>query len=106
MNYTDEKTFTINGNDVTAYKVNHDSYGNPRWVVHFLDLLTRLECDEANAEANAKSVLTFGTEVMWQKAMEKARTVGGVEYRAKWFGGGIVFQSYNIRATIEHALTA
>jgi len=106
MNYTEEKEFQVNGNDVTAYKVNHDSNGNPRWVVHFLDLLTRLECDEASAAAKARSVLTFGTEVMMQKAIEKARTVGGVKYRAKWFGGGIVFQSYNIRETIERALTA
>lgn len=106
MNYTDEKTFKVNCNDITAYKVNHDANGNPRWVVHFLDLLTRTERDETHAEANAKSVLTFGTEVMMEKALAKAHKVGGIKYRAKWFGGGIVFQSYNIESDLKQALTA
>jgi hypothetical protein len=104
MNYSSEETFDINGQDVTAYKVSHDSNGNPRWVVHFLDLLTRAERDEAHAEANARSVLTFGTEVMMEKALAKAHKVGGIKYRAKWFGGGIVFQSYNIKSDIAQAM--
>ncbi|WLY87192.1 hypothetical protein 357Saur119PP_00213 [Staphylococcus phage 357Saur119PP] len=27
------------------------------------------------------------------------------KYRAKWFGGGVVFQSYNIADTLEYAYT-
>ena len=106
MNYTEEKTFKANGKEVTAYKVTHDANGNPRWVIHFLDLLTRSERDDAHEEANARGVLTFGTEVMMERALKKARTVGGGKYRAKWFGGGIVFQSYNIASDIKQALTA
>lgn len=40
---------------------------------------------------------TSGIELMYEKALAKAREVGGKRYRAKWYGGGIVFQSYNIK---------
>jgi hypothetical protein len=104
--YTNEETINVNGHEVTAYKVNHDQNGNPRWVVHFLNLLTDEECETAHAEAHARSTFTLGTELMFEKALKKARTVGGVKYRAKWFGGGIVFQSYNIAEDIKQVLAA
>ena len=104
--YTNEETINVNGHEVTVYRVDNDKNGNPRWVVHFLNLLTDEECEAAQAEAHARSTLTFSTELMFEKALQKARTVGGVKYRAKWFGGGIVFQSYNIAKHIEQVLAA
>lgn len=62
-----EKRFNI-----TLHRVNHDTYGNPRVVVHYLAI-----------DDNYKT------------ALEKARTIGGSRYRAKSFGGGIVFQCWN-----------
>jgi hypothetical protein len=105
--YTNEKTINVNGHEVTAYRVDiMIQNGNPRWVVHFLNLLTDKECETAHAEAHARSTFTLGTELMFEKALKKARTVGGVKYRAKWFGGGIVFQSYNIAEDIKQVLAA
>ena len=104
--YTNEETINVNGHEVTAYRIDNDSNGNPRWVVHFLNLLTDKECEAAHAEAHARSTFTLGTELMFEKALQKARTVGGVKYRAKWFGGGIVFQSYNIAEGIKQVLAA
>ena len=106
MNYVDEKTFSVNGKEITAYKVNHDSNGNPRWVVHFLDLLTDQEQEEARKEAENAHGFTLSTQVMFRDALNKSRKAGGCKYRAKWFGGGIVFQSYNIKEDVEHVFWA
>jgi hypothetical protein len=53
-------------------RVNSDINGNPRYVIHFL----------AIAENYARAV-------------KLANTIGGRKYTAKWYGGGIVFQSYS-----------
>ena len=62
---------TINGIDF--YRIDNDVYGNPRCVVHFL----KLDDD-------------------YHLAHKKALKLGGAKYRAKWFGGGFVFQSYSL----------
>ena len=65
--------FNINGKEIIVYKVNNCVNGNPRYVIHFLDI---------NSDYN--------------RALEISRRIGGKKYRAKWFGGGIVISSYNI----------
>lgn len=107
--YIDTKEIELNGEQVTAYKVAHDSNGNPRWVVHFLDLLSTSEQDairtevmEANSEAPAGRGLSV-VPVLYARALAKAKTVHGRKYTAKWFGGGIVFQSYNIAGELKEA---
>ena len=72
-NYNNKDTFTINGNEVTTYRINNDVNGNPRYVIHFLDI------------AND-----------YNEALSIARNIGGKKYTANWFGGGIVFSSYNV----------
>jgi hypothetical protein len=57
--------------------------------VHFLDLLNE-------GERQGLNVLQS-----FDLAVKKARKVGGKIYRGKDFGGGIVFQSYNIIETIN-----
>ena len=64
-------------------RVNNDINGNPRYVVHFLDLL--------NNEEN--SFLPFSKK--YEYALKKAKVIGGRKFHNKQFGGGIVFQSYN-----------
>lgn len=76
-------------NNVEVFRVENDINGNPRYVVHYLSLLTDKERDN----------LTF--EECWRLALSKARKEGGKVYRASWFGGGIVLQSYNIEQTIK-----
>jgi hypothetical protein len=72
-------------------RINNDVNGNPRYVVHFYDLLNE-------GERKGLDVLQS-----FDLAVKKARKVGGKIYRGKDFGGGIVFQSYNILETINKA---
>jgi hypothetical protein len=72
-------------------RINNDVNGNPRYVVHFLDLLNE-------GERQGLDLLQS-----FDLAVKKARKVGGTKYRGRDFGGGIVFQSYNIQETINKA---
>jgi hypothetical protein len=72
-------------------RINNDVNGNPRYVVHFLDLLNE-------GERQGLDVLQS-----FDLALKKARKVGGKIYRGKDFGGGIVLQSYNILETLKKA---
>lgn len=65
-------------NDVEVFRVDNDVNGNPRYVVHFLYLSDS-----------------------YSDALFKAHKVGGKKYRAKWFGGGIVFSSYNLNEDLK-----
>lgn len=70
-------------------RINCDANGNPRYVVHFLALLTPAECaDKGYAR--------------YDQACARARKIGGRKYRAKSYSGGIVFTSYNLRETEAH----
>ena len=64
-------------------RVNNDANGNPRYVTHFFSLLK----DEEQTLPN------YGL------AVKRANKLGGKKYRGSDFGGGIVFQSYNIART-------
>jgi hypothetical protein len=72
-------------------RINNDVNGNPRFVVHFYDLLKE-------GEGEGLTILE-----RFDLVVKKARKVGGKMYRGKDFGGGIVFQSYDIQTTINKA---
>ena len=55
-------------------QIKNDSNGNPRYVVHYLQL------------ANS-----------YERALYLSRQLGGRKFHNKQYGGGIVFQSYNTR---------
>ena len=61
-------------------RVNNDVYGNPRYVTHFFSLLKEDEQTISN----------------YNLAVKRANKLGGKKYRGSDFGGGIVFQSYNL----------
>lgn len=65
-------------------KIKNDMNGNPRYVVHFLDILNEDESKD------------FRFMEKYELAISKAKELGGKVYRGKDFGGGIVFQSYDI----------
>lgn len=67
---------TISG--VEVFRVENDVNGNPRYVIHFLDVSDN-----------------------YNEALSQARKIGGKKYRAKWFGGGIVFSSYNLNEDLK-----
>lgn len=74
-------------------RINNDTNGNLHYVCHFLNLLSDKEQEEIRA--NAKPFQSVSN--MYNEAIFKAKKVGGEKYHTKSYGGGIVFQSYNIQ---------
>jgi len=68
-------------------RVNNDTNGNPRYVCHFLSLIGSNECEG------------FSITEKYNFALNRAKQIGGRKFHNKQFGGGIVFQSYNITDT-------
>lgn len=69
-------------------KVNHDSNGNPRYVCHYLNLLTQAEKD-----------VIGGVQSKYDLALARASRIGGRKFHNRQYGGGIVFQSYSLKET-------
>lgn len=67
------KTTATEVNGITFNRIDNNFYGNPRYVVHFL---------------------TISRD--YNRAVKLANKIGGRKYTAKWYGGGIVFQSYSL----------
>jgi len=65
-------------------RVNNDINGNPRYVIHFLDIL------------NPEERMTLPFAKKYEYALKKGKLLGGKKYSNKSYGGGIVYQSYNI----------
>ena len=80
-------------NSINFLRVNNDVNGNPRYVCHFLNLLSEAEKNEI-----------IGISAKYDHAIRKAKKIGGKKYHNKSYGGGIVFQSYNIRETEQQIL--
>lgn len=76
-------------------RVNSDVNGNPRYVCHFLDLLSDVEKSRDYTDRNDP----FGLTNQYAYAVKKANKIGGRKFSNKQYGGGIVFQSYNIQDT-------
>lgn len=69
----------IDGSEIQAVRILNCVNGNPRYVVHFSSLGIELEeYDIIN------------------------KLYGFTRYRGRSFGGGVVFQSYNLYDSIEH----
>ena len=66
-------------------RINNDVNGNPRYVCHFLNI------------PNLDKSLDISSQ--YAQAVKKANAIGGRKYHTKKYGGGIVFQSYNIQDT-------
>ena len=69
-------------NEIKFTRVKNDINGNPRYVCHFLNFIT----DEDKGSINEQ----------YEKALKRARKLGGKKFHNKQYGGGIIFQSYNI----------
>lgn len=87
-------------------RVNNDTNGNPRYVCHFLSLIN--EKDEAEIKADFAETLAREpwkfTNLKYEHALLKAKKIGGRKFHNKQYGGGIVFQSYNIADTEKSIL--
>lgn len=73
-------------------RVKSDVNGNPRYVCHFLNLNTQEERDKTG-----KDWIEVSTK--YQIAIKRANKIGGRKFHNKQYGGGIVFQSYNLAET-------
>jgi hypothetical protein len=65
-------------------RINNDVNGNPRYVCHFLDLLTDADRPMKNYDE------------LYRLAIKRANKIGGRKFHNKQYGGGIVFQSYSL----------
>lgn len=74
-------------------RITNDVNGNPRYVIHFLNLNTQEEKD-----ASGENWIPNKYEI----ALRRAKKIGGKKFHNKQYGGGIVFQSYNLRDTEMH----
>lgn len=70
-----------NNESINVTRVNDDIYGNPRYVIHYLDIADT-----------------------YSEALRISRKIGGKMYTAKWYGGGIVFQSYTLKDDLEYLM--
>jgi hypothetical protein len=68
-------------------KVSHDINGNPRYVIHFLTLLTNKEKE------------SYDINNQYEIVIKRAKKWGGKKFHNKQYGGGIVFQSYSLSST-------
>lgn len=68
----------VNGEEIPYHKIDHDINGNKRYVVHFINLNVKLA--------------------------DYGKIKGLTKYRAKWFGGGYVFQAWNLEEELKYRL--
>jgi hypothetical protein len=80
-------TNTVTPQDFT--RINNDVNGNPRYVVHFTQLVNDTDRATASHPPRFGSILE-----LYRIAVKKANKLGGRKYHTKSYGGGIVFQSY------------
>ena len=83
-------------NRIKFTRIDNDVNGNPRYVCHFLNLLTKKENGyyDENLEKYIEPLCSVNEK--YEFALKRAKTIGGKKYNNKKYGGGIVFQSYNI----------
>ena len=70
-------------------RVNNDVNGNPRYVIHFTHLINDEE----------RNFIPWNGQ--YEYALKKAKLIGGKKFHNKQYGGGIVFQSYNLENTFD-----
>ncbi len=84
-------------------RISNDTNGNPRYVCHFSDLLSQSEKDRFPLTVSPIFNVNVNLDARYKLALHKARTIGGRKYNTKSYGGGIVFQSYNV-AELEKSI--
>jgi hypothetical protein len=110
-NIMNTNTYTItlsNGKEIDYIRVDNCSNGNPRYVIHFLELITGKQIEDIKEEyedqkANNRSInYSSLIDYEFKQALQNSRLIRGKKYRAKWFGGGIVISSYNLESDLEY----
>lgn len=73
-------------------RINNDVNGNPRYVIHFVHFIPNSYTPEG---------VYIPLDQQYKRALFLAKKIGGRKFHNKQYGGGIVFQSYNIQATAD-----
>lgn len=73
-------------------QVKDDYYGNPRFVVHFLNFLKEEEIE------------MYETSQGYEFALSRAKRAGFRIFRGKDFDGGFVVQSYSLTDTAKRII--
>ena len=84
-----DRTITIE----QFHRIKNDVNGNPRYVLHFLNL---------NTDAELSSEPWISTSEKYALALARSRKAGGKKFSNKQYGGGIVFQSYSLGELCAH----
>lgn len=85
-------------------RINNDINGNPRYVCHFSNLLEdNFYKSDLPSNMTGKQWIDIVT-YRYNIALKRAKQIGGKKFHNKQYGGGIVFQSYNIQQTEENIL--
>ena len=74
-------------NSIEFTRINNNASGNPRYVCHFLQLLTREELDRKGDE-------WIPIAEKYAIALKRSRKLGGRKFHNRQYGGGIVFSCY------------
>lgn len=74
-------------------RIGNDVNGNPRYVCHFLELINDADALDLKMQRHP---VTEKLSAQYELALQRAKSLGGRKYHTKSYGGGIVFQSYNV----------
>lgn len=77
----DREEVIVNGQTIACYRTTNDTNGNPRYIVHYLEL---------------------GLPDYY--ATKATRRAGLRIYHGRAFGGGFVFQSYNLKDSLTRIM--
>lgn len=83
MDYTENNKLEYNWT-----RINNDVNGNPRYVIHHLVFVQDIKITSIESLSERYPI-----------ACNRAREIGGKKFHNKQYGGGIVFQSYNLQDT-------
>lgn len=72
--------------NLETLRINRDSNGNSRMVVHFFAFITREEMERRGEN-------WIPIEEKYRIALKRANALGGRKFHNNQFGGGIVFQA-------------
>jgi len=91
-------------NSIDFTRINNDTNGNPRYVCHYSALINDSDKEKAKHLSNTLRPFKFFVEYEYEIALRKAHKIGGRKFHNNQYGGGIVFQSYNIGNTGKQIL--
>ena len=78
--------------ELDLWRIDSDINGNPRYVIHFIAVPFRDKLPEESHLAFYNAHQRHAAKALYVK-----------KYRAKWFGGGVVFSTYTLKDTLRRA---